>query len=285
MSGTTIRVLVDGLQELVHQRTLASRTAGRGGIAIGLPPPPPPRPCDDSNGLHLDNFRISPPLADSKGSNPGTYANVADPGRGRCDRRRRQHRRAARRRQRLRVGGARQISDDFSIEFWFKSTQGIGTGPMVAAAPVWSTPTWRGTTNDFGVSLRSDGRIVAGTGNPERLDRVDDGRLQQRRLAPRRVHPDRGTGALALYVDGAAAGTATGGTQALTAPATITFGRIQSGTNYLAGHARRGRDLQHRAQRRHRERPLRDGDDSLVPSRPFRWCPPRAGRPAPRSAE
>jgi hypothetical protein len=42
------------------------------------------------------------------------------------------------------------------------------------------------------------------------------------------------TGALALYVDGAAAGTATGSTASLTSAAYLNFGRIQSGTWYAA---------------------------------------------------
>ena len=46
----------------------------------------------------------------------------------------------------------------------------------------------------------------------------------------------KATGALALYVDGAAAGTATGAsTASLSGPASLNFGRIQSGGNYFAG--------------------------------------------------
>ena len=46
----------------------------------------------------------------------------------------------------------------------------------------------------------------------------------------------KATGALALYVDGVAAGTATGAsTAALTGATSLTFGRIQSGGNHFAG--------------------------------------------------
>ena len=45
----------------------------------------------------------------------------------------------------------------------------------------------------------------------------------------------RASGALALYVDGVAAGTATGGTQSLIASTNISLGRIHTGTNYLQG--------------------------------------------------
>jgi hypothetical protein len=43
------------------------------------------------------------------------------------------------------------------------------------------------------------------------------------------------SGALQLYIDGAAAGSAAGGTTALTGPSLINFGRIQSGGQYFAG--------------------------------------------------
>jgi hypothetical protein len=45
----------------------------------------------------------------------------------------------------------------------------------------------------------------------------------------------KATGALALYVDGASAGTATGGTTSLATPANINFGRLATGIQYYAG--------------------------------------------------
>lgn len=51
----------------------------------------------------------------------------------------------------------RGVSDDLSVEFWFRSTQGIGTGVnwWEAAGLVDSSVTAVGI--DFGVGLRSDG--------------------------------------------------------------------------------------------------------------------------------
>jgi hypothetical protein len=43
------------------------------------------------------------------------------------------------------------------------------------------------------------------------------------------------SGALALYVDGVTAGTATASTLSLNGPTTMNFGRIQYGANYFAG--------------------------------------------------
>jgi hypothetical protein len=61
------------------------------------------------------------------------------------------------------------------------------------------------------------------------------GWLQQRILAPRGVHRTKTSGALALYVDGVTAGTATASTLSLNGPTTMNFGRIQYGANYFAG--------------------------------------------------
>ena len=64
------------------------------------------------------------------------------------------------------VSIARQISGNFSIEFWFKSTQGIGTTgqwPQYAGMVDANTS---GSNADFGVSLSSTGVVNAGVGGP-----------------------------------------------------------------------------------------------------------------------
>ena len=172
--------------------------------------------------------------ADSKGSNPGTYTNSPTVGVAGAI--------AGDANTAVQLDGvndsvsvARTVRDSFSIEFWFKSTQGIGTSPNWQLGAGLVNADVAGTTNDFGLSLRSDGRIVAGTGNPEVSIVSTAGGYSNNAWHHVVFTRVRSTGALALYVDGAAAGTATGGTQALIAPATITFGRILSGTNYLQG--------------------------------------------------
>jgi hypothetical protein len=138
----------------------------------------------------------------------------------------------------------RQISGDFSIEFWFKSTQGIGTaaswrsGAGLVDATQGGFPT---SPQDFGVSLRSDGFIVAGVGGtffgaPDKsitssLGGYDDGAWHH--VIFTRA---QSSGTISLYVDGVASVSATGAnTVALTGAANINFGRIQSGTNYFLG--------------------------------------------------
>ena len=125
LTGTNIRALVDGVQ-VVSATDGAIVAAGRAGVALGFPGAGTTT-VTDATGMHLDNFRVSPPVADAKGTNHGDWLGGVI----------------------LAVAGAiagdastaatfdgvddfatvgRQVADDFSIELWFKSTQGIGTG-------------------------------------------------------------------------------------------------------------------------------------------------------------
>ena len=128
----------------------------------------------------------------------------------------------------------RQISDDFTIELWFKSTQGIGTGTQWWQGAGLVDAEVAGATNDFGVSLRADGRIMAGVGNPDRTAMsatgYNDGAWHH--VVMTRT---RSTGVVQLYLDGSPVAGTTGNTNALTAPTNIDFARIQTGGNYFAG--------------------------------------------------
>lgn len=135
------------------------------------------------------------------------------------------------------VSVARQISDDFSLEFWFKSTQGISTALSWYSGAGLVDAEVAGVTTDFGTSLNSQGRVLAGVGSPDTFVNsgtgYNDGAWHH--VVFTRV---RSTGAIKLYVDGSG-GTgsmaATGGTAALTAPPNVTFGRLRTAINYLAG--------------------------------------------------
>ncbi len=135
------------------------------------------------------------------------------------------------------VTATRQIADDFSIEFWFKSTQGLGTDPRWSQGAGMVDGNVSGTNNDFGVSLRSDGRVVAGVGGSSDVSIVstnggyDDGGWHHVVFTR-----EKATRALNLYVDGSSAATGTGSTTAsLTSPANLNFGRLASAANYFAG--------------------------------------------------
>lgn len=74
MNGSTIRLLVDGVQRISVTDTAIS-AAGRGGVRFGQANSTP-QPTDTS-GLHLDNFRITSltsAAADANGPHTGTYS-------------------------------------------------------------------------------------------------------------------------------------------------------------------------------------------------------------------
>src|SRR5499427_628073 len=129
----------------------------------------------------------------------------------------------------------RNIQDDFTIEFWFKTTGNAPAGTNFFNGWGLVNAEVSGVANDFGTSLVNGGQVAAGTGNPDTTIRsvatnLNDGNWHY--VAFTRV---RSTGAMNLYVDGAVAVTGSGNSGGLTAPATITFGRIQTGGGFFPG--------------------------------------------------
>jgi hypothetical protein len=233
-NGLTIRLLVNGVQR-VSVTNVNLIAAGRPGLRVGIASS---SAIAETSGLRIDNFAVaaaSPPAADSQGTNTGTYTNgvmlgqsgaaVGDAnGAARFDG------------ADDFVSVARQISTSFSIEFWFNATQGIGTsGSWLNNAGLVNAT---GSNSDFGVGLRQDGRITAGVRNGSGgLTSIVSTTSGLNNGAWHHVVFTRNgsTGGLALYVDGAASGTATGPTIALTGSSTMNFGRVSTGTNYLRG--------------------------------------------------
>jgi hypothetical protein len=229
LDGSTIRLLVDGV-ERVSVVNSAITAAGRGGVAFGGSGSG--TTITNTTGMHLDNFSIVPDATDSFGVNHGDILNGVTLGiagaiagntavsfDGVDDY----------------VSVARHIQDDFSIEFWFKSTQGTGAGTQWWSGAGMVDAEVYGAGNDFGVSLLANGSVVAGVGAPDVSIASPAG---YNNGAWHHVVFTRamGTGTLHLYVDGASAGTVTGTTSSsLTGPPTITFGRQQAGSNYYAG--------------------------------------------------
>jgi hypothetical protein len=235
INGSTIRLLVDGVERVTTIDALIA-AAGRGGVRLGTSGTT--ATTTNTAGLHLDNFRITSlttTASDSNGTNHGTYFNgvrLNQPGAlvgttnrstvfdGVNDY----------------VSVARQISNDFSIEGWFKSTQGIGTGTQWWSGAGLVDAETSSNFYDFGVSLRSDGRVVAGVGHTPDVSIVStSGGFNNGAWHHFVFTRTRSTGALNLYVDGQAQGSATGSTASLIDTPNINFGRIQSGTNYYAG--------------------------------------------------
>ncbi len=128
----------------------------------------------------------------------------------------------------------RQVQDDLSLEFWFKSSAGIGTDTdwdegagLVNADATGGGP---GGADDFGVALRSDGKVIAGTGNKSIISSA--GGYTNNQWHHVVFTRQKTTGSLVLYVDGAVAATGTdNNTASLIDSAVIHFGKISSGTD------------------------------------------------------
>jgi hypothetical protein len=68
MSGSSIRMLVNGVEQ-VSAVDSSIPGVGRGGVGLGLGPSA--TTVTDITGLHLDNFQVTPSVADAAGTNPG----------------------------------------------------------------------------------------------------------------------------------------------------------------------------------------------------------------------
>ena len=130
---------------------------------------------------------------------------------------------------------SRPVQDDFTILCVYRSSQGIGSGTAFYQGAGLVNGEVAGVVDDFGVSLNANGYLLAGTGNPDTtvvssVGGYADG--QPHLFTFRRMES---TGALALYADGLLVGTATGGTQPLTAPTRLVLGAQQTLLNFLTG--------------------------------------------------
>ena len=128
----------------------------------------------------------------------------------------------------------RPVQDDFTMIFVYRSSQGLNTGLNFWEGAGLVNGEQGGTVNDFGLSLNANGRILAGTGNPDTS--IYSGTGFNNGL-PHVVTFKRTktTGAIVLYVDGTQTATATGGTQSLTAPNFLVLGAQGVLNNYLNG--------------------------------------------------
>lgn len=172
-------------------------------------------------------------IADSKGTNTGTATGSAAsyswqqaslPGLGNC----------------IQMTGAayfsvpRSIQDDFSIEFWFKTSTNGGSGSLYYQGTALVDAEVSGVTNDFGISYSGAGQLNAGTGNPDYS--MNYGALADGNWHHVVMTRQKSTGNAWLYVDGVQVATATGkSTASLTAPGSIGLGGQGAGnyTGYM----------------------------------------------------
>ncbi|HEX8629218.1 MAG TPA: LamG domain-containing protein, partial [Catenuloplanes sp.] len=234
LKGTSLALAVDGVDR-VTATDAAIAAAGQAGVRLGAGSES--TSYSDTTSYHLDNFRVTPPVTDSKGTNHGTY--VAEPALGSPGAL------AGDANTAVTFNGtdeyatvARQVQDDYSVEFWFKSTQGLGTGTRWSDGAGLVDSETAGTWDEFGVSLRADGRIMAGTGRygngiysiSSAAGGYNDGAWHHVVFTRNRT-----TTAMVIYADGVAVATGNGATTSSTTTQTINFGRLASGTNYFAG--------------------------------------------------
>jgi hypothetical protein len=245
--GNTLFASLDGVQRAVVLDTSTTST-GQAGIVLGVPGG---STQSDSAGTHLDNFSASMTgrARDAKSVNHGSYLSGVT--------------RASTGALTVPNGSAsfdgvtnyievaRQVSSDFSIELWFKSTQGLGTA---SATQWWQTAglvdaSATVSIRDFGIGLRGDGKVLAGTGRStcilpltcgdDDLTIVSGGSTSYKDGNWHHVvfTRNRSAGAMTLYIDGAQSSTlASGGsTNVLDGLSNLNIGRVQRNGNYFAG--------------------------------------------------
>jgi hypothetical protein len=130
---------------------------------------------------------------------------------------------------------SRPVQDDFTILCVYRSSQGYGTDTDFFSGAGLVNGEVAGVAADFGVSLSTNGFLLAGTGNPDTT--VVSSSFGYANGQPHLFTFKRteSTAALVLYADGVQAGTATGGTESLTAPTRLVLGAQQTLINYLTG--------------------------------------------------
>lgn len=128
---------------------------------------------------------------------------------------------------------ARPVSNDFSIYVVARGLTGAGSGAQFYQNGSFIDCEAAGVVNDFGINLRADGTLIAGTGNPDTsvggTANIGDGLTHI--VAVTRV---KATGVLKVYVDDVLDITVTNNTSSLTASSNVYFGNGSS-TQSISG--------------------------------------------------
>ncbi|MFG0260037.1 MAG: DUF1549 domain-containing protein, partial [Phycisphaerales bacterium JB041] len=130
----------------------------------------------------------------------------------------------------------RPVAESFTIAFWFRADE---PGAGHESDPRWFLGSGlvdaevSGIVDDFGISLVG-GRVAAGVGNPETFIAGPSGYADGRWHHAAFVR-DAASGEISLWLDGALADEATGGTQSLTTPTHLSIGRMLPDGNSLRG--------------------------------------------------
>jgi len=129
---------------------------------------------------------------------------------------------------------ARPVSGGFTMFVVFSSPRGAGDGDAWYGGAGLVDGDVPGVANDFGLSLNSRGQVLAGTGAPDTFLSSGLGFDDARAHVASFVRFNA-TGEIQLYVDGRLFERATGTTQPLTAPPTLSIGATRTGGHFLTG--------------------------------------------------
>ena len=228
VEGSTITLLVNGVPTITDTDTELKGT-GHGGVWLDGSTPP-----TDTTGLHLDDVRVTTlttTMAPRAGA-PGTYhggtatnqpgALVSDvDGAARFDG--------------VDDDGttARQVEDDFSVEFWFRSAGGSSAGGSWKDGAGLVDASVVADDRDVGTSLTADRRVVAGhrtAGSYANLvsDPLDAG---WHHVVLTRAGGDRAV----LHIDGAPGPSVATGADPLDASDLLAIGRLAGGGQHFTG--------------------------------------------------
>ncbi len=129
-------------------------------------------------------------------------------------------------------------TQDFAVQFLFRSSRGVGATTNWWDAAGLVSADVAGVTNDWGIGLNADGRVLAGCGNPDvsiaSPPGLADGAWHHVVMSRRRQGPNE----LALHVDGVRVATTSAcNDRALDAAwfSGVSVGRAAAGSQHLAG--------------------------------------------------
>lgn len=128
----------------------------------------------------------------------------------------------------------RTVSDDFSLECWFKTSSG-GAGPLWTNGSPLIQGHVPGSTGAFGLALIYGGRVAFGADSSSSDVVESTAGYSDNAWHHVVLTRTKGTGVVALYVDGSQVSTATGSTASLTTASRLGLGTSVNLSQYLDG--------------------------------------------------